>query len=124
MRRAGFGAVLLAVVLSAACAPPPTSQSSPPSGGVSQPSSGPKRILAAIRGDPFTLVDAINSAGGGRVAGVREVEQLLNSGLGIVDIQGQLRPLLAETLPSLENGMWKLQRSKVLEARRLERLQR
>jgi peptide/nickel transport system substrate-binding protein len=67
-----------------------------------------KRIVTAIRGDPHTIADAINSAGGGRVAGVREVEQLLNSGLGLVDNQGALRPLLAEVVPSVDNGQWEV----------------
>src|SRR5205807_1734306 len=33
------------------------------------PSGQAKRVVTAIRGDPFTIADAINSAGGGRVAG-------------------------------------------------------
>src|SRR5205814_6618452 len=37
-----------------------------------------------------------------------EIEQLLNSGLGVVDTQAVIRPLLAEQIPSLENGLWKL----------------
>ena len=109
MQGRSFVALLLTVVLAAGCAPGPGSSSAGPGPqSSSQPSSGPKRILAAIRGDPFTLVDAVNSAGGGRVAGVREVEQLVNAGLGFVDNQGQTRPLLAETMPTLQNGLWKL----------------
>ena len=101
--------LVLATLVMACAAPAPAggaSARSEASSTGSQPTT--KRIVAAIRGDPHTLGDAINAAGGGRVAGVQEVEQLLNSGLGLIDIQGQNRPLLAEQIPSLENGLWKL----------------
>jgi peptide/nickel transport system substrate-binding protein len=39
---------------------------------------------------------------------VREVEQLLNSGLLLMDNEGHLRPLLAEQAPTIENGLWKV----------------
>lgn len=107
LARIGASYLVLTVLLMA-CATPAQRGDAQGAGSESQRSTAPKRILAAIRGDPFTLVDAINSAGGGRVAGVREIEQLLNSGLGVVDNQGQVRPLLAEAVPSLQNGLWKL----------------
>ena len=107
-RRFGPATFLALAILLTACATPGPRSGTQNEGSNPQSVSGPKRILAAIRGDPFTLVDAINSAGGGRVAGVREVEQLLNSGLGVVDYQSQLRPVLAEMVPTLQNGMWKL----------------
>jgi peptide/nickel transport system substrate-binding protein len=36
------------------------------------------------------------------------VEHLVNSGLASVDARGNLHPRLAETLPSLDNGLWKV----------------
>ncbi len=104
---AGATYLALACVL-AACAQPTRPADLQGGAADAQRTRAPKRIMAAIRGDPYTVVDAINAAGGGRVAGVREVEQLLNAGLGVVDTQGQIRPLLAEVIPSLENGLWKL----------------
>jgi peptide/nickel transport system substrate-binding protein len=69
----------------------------------------PKRITAAIRGDPKTLHEPINVASGGAsTAGVREIEQMVNAGLTNLDSQGELRPQLAEAVPTLENRLWKL----------------
>src|SRR5581483_2680159 len=89
-----------------AASPPPAAQG----GAATAPkASTPKRIVAAIRGDPHTLSDAINYAGGGSsVAGVREIEQLLTAGLTVMDAKGNLQPQLAEAVPTLENGLWKL----------------
>ncbi len=101
-------AMLCTLLFVSACAPQRAGQPAPTSSDQTARSSSPKRVVAAIRGDPHTLVEAVNSAGGGRVAGVREVEQLLNSGLNLVDRDGKLRPLLAEQVPTLENGLWKL----------------
>jgi len=102
----GASCLTLAVLLLACGTPAQRGDSQ--AGGESPRATAPKRILAAIRGDPFTFSDAINSAGGGRVAGVREIEHMLNAGLGVVDQQGQIRPTLAETVPSLQTGTWKL----------------
>jgi peptide/nickel transport system substrate-binding protein len=93
-----------------ACAPRPgdaprqDSPQAPP-----QTVAQPKRIVAAIRGDPRTLNDSISStAGGSSVAGVREIEQLLNGGLGVVDDKSVVLPQLAEIVPSVENGLWRV----------------
>ena len=67
----GAGIWLALAVLIVGCAAPAPSQSLAPAPQSSGAPGAPKRIVAAIRGDPFTLADAINSAGGGRVAGVR-----------------------------------------------------
>lgn len=108
-----FGVLLAVAALVSACAPPSRSDiargaqseaASRPSGAVA-----PKRIVAAIRGDPHTLSDAINFASGGSSsAGVREIEQLLHAGLARLDVRGELLPQLAEAAPTLENGLWKL----------------
>ncbi len=101
---------LIAVLATSACAPrqaQPTAQSAPQ--GASQPAAQPKRIVAAIRGDPRTLNDTISSvAGGSSVAGVREIEMLLTAGLGVMNDSSVVQPQLAATIPSVENGLWKL----------------
>jgi peptide/nickel transport system substrate-binding protein len=105
---------LLAVATACAPAAPssaPTASSSSPSQpvAVAPPPAAPKRITAAIRGDPKLLFEAANAAAGGSSsAGVREIEQLLNAGLVVADTSGGVRPQLLETVPSLENGLWKL----------------
>ncbi len=100
---------LVALVVVSACAGRPADGGQAQQRSASQPAAQPKHIVAAIRGDPTTLNDAISgAAGGSSVAGVREIEQLLNAGLGVISDQSTLLPLLAETVPSVENGQWKL----------------
>ncbi len=97
------------IVAITSCAPAPASAPRSGSGGEAAKPSAPKRIVAAVRGDPRTLSDAINNAAAGSTsAGVRELEQLVNSGLLVVDLQGNLKPQLAEGAPSIENGAWKI----------------
>jgi peptide/nickel transport system substrate-binding protein len=64
----------------------------------------PKRITAAIHGDPHTLFHTLNPAS--RVRGIETLEQLVNAGLSRQDKNGNLLPQLAEEVPSLENGLW------------------
>ncbi len=76
----------------------------------SQParSSAPKRVTAAIRGEPKVLSNMISRAGAGRVYGVNEIEMIIHTGLSIADDQGEQQPMLAESVPSVENGLWKV----------------
>jgi peptide/nickel transport system substrate-binding protein len=102
---------LAAASVVVACAAPPRSELAGSQGQAVPAAPGlaaPKRIVAAIRGDPATLNDAINVGALGNSAGVREIEQLLNAGLLLVDARGELQPQLAEAAPTLENGLWKL----------------
>lgn len=66
----------------------------------------PKRMVAVIRGHPFTLSDAINAAGAGSVPGVAELQDLIHAGLAVEAEDSTLRPRLADELPSVENGRW------------------
>lgn len=66
----------------------------------------PARITAAVAGDPPSLYPALNPAGAAR--GVESLTDLVNAGLSIVDNQGSLRPQLAEAVPSVENGLWRV----------------
>jgi peptide/nickel transport system substrate-binding protein len=69
--------------------------------------SGPKRVRAAISGDPWTLSRIMNGDLG-RVRGVNELELMLHAGLAVEDEKGELQALLAEAVPSLDNGLWRL----------------
>lgn len=100
-------ALVLLVTAIGGCAAPP--------GGVSSRSESPaaervgsKRFTAAIRGFPQSVSTMIDGAGAGATAGLREVQELLNAGMGIADGEGRLRPQLAEAVPTVENGLWKL----------------
>jgi len=101
-----LSALILAI---SACSPQPSRAPTGATGDQAAPQAAPKRIVAAVRGDPRTLSDSINNAASGSTsAGVRELEQLVNAGLLNIDLEGNLRPMLAEAAPTLENGAWKL----------------
>src|SRR5205823_7974169 len=59
----------------------------------------PKRIVGEILGD-------IKSIGPDAAQSARPVRGLLQAGLANVDEKGQLRPQIAESLPSTDNGLW------------------
>lgn len=65
-----------------------------------------KRLTAAISDFPRALSHQADPASGFR--GVDELHELLNAGLSNTNDDASLRPQLAEVVPSLENGLWKL----------------
>lgn len=93
-----------------ACAAPTTPMSGAPSSGItSERSAAPKRISVAIRSDPKALSAKLNSAAGaGGAPGAGEIEMMLNNGLALESNGGALHAQLAEAVPSVENGLWKL----------------
>jgi len=102
--RLGAVIIILLASLVAACATSP--------GGAPRPlaeealrSAAPKRITAAIKFDPPTLNTKLNPA---TVAGVDQIEDLVNAGLAIFGERDVLRTQLAEAVPSAENGLWRL----------------
>jgi peptide/nickel transport system substrate-binding protein len=104
-----YRAVAMVVLLLSmvACANPPAPRSTA-SDTEPRISGAPKRITAAIRGVPKTVSVMIDSAGAGRTKGLTEVENLLNAGLIMTDGDGAFRPRLAEAVPTIENGQWRL----------------
>jgi peptide/nickel transport system substrate-binding protein len=97
--RGGISAIL--VILLAGCTAGGPAASSP-SGAGSAPS-GPIRITAVVSGAPPVLYNKIADPA---IAGVSAVEALVNVGLSLQDQTGVARPRLAESLPSVENGLW------------------
>jgi peptide/nickel transport system substrate-binding protein len=97
---------LFTVALLAGCAAPRSGTGSE-AATADQPVA-PKRLVTAIKGDPPTLSDKINSSGAGGVPGVSELERLISAGLTIRDDAGVLRPALAEAVPTAENGLWQV----------------
>jgi len=92
---------LLATLAVVACMP---SSGQPTSRESSVP--GPqtvKKITAAVQSDPPVLARAITVA---NEPGLDVIQELTNPGLAIGDAQGRLRPILAEAVPSIENGLW------------------
>lgn len=95
----------LAVAIAATACAGPTPGREAGSGEASR-ASAPKRITAAISGDPHTLYQKLNPSS--TVRGVEELESLVHAGLSIKDTQSALHPRLAEAVPSLDNGLWRL----------------
>ena len=99
--------VLLSVAV--ACdqpAPPTNSAATGPTAAVAPPEISPriKRITAAVRADLPTVSKTLNTI----IPGATALDRLVSAGLTSTDDQGVLRPQLAESAPTLENGGWKL----------------
>ena len=107
INKLGLNFVLVFLLL-AGCAPTsaPTSGSSSGAAPVGQAPTAPKRITAAIQGDPHTLVHRLNPSS--RVRGIEALEQLVHEGLITPDNKGGTVPQLAEAVPSTDNGLWVL----------------
>jgi peptide/nickel transport system substrate-binding protein len=72
-------------------------------------SATPKKITAVVMGEPPTLNVKINSAGaGGIVPGADALEELVGAGLTHLDSGNVLHPQLAEAVPTIENGLWRV----------------
>ncbi|MPZ15561.1 MAG: hypothetical protein GEU73_14265 [Chloroflexi bacterium] len=108
MRAARHRAVvgLVAVLFLAACAAPQAPGAAQADRSGTATSSAPKRLTAALTGDPPTFSYRFNP--GGVVPGIDRLEEFLNSGLTVEDDQGLRRAQLAEGVPTVENGLWKL----------------
>ncbi len=101
--RATATLALLLVVVTTGCASPRAPVSSPNS--VESPrQTAPKKIIAAVYGDLPSFRSQTNTIS----PGVVDTEALVNAGLAMADSYGNLHPQLAETVPSIENGLWKL----------------
>ena len=68
----------------------------------------PKKIIAAIMSTPPTISADNVAAGSGTYQGGDALEELMNAGLTHLDEFGRRRPQLAEQVPTLENGLWKV----------------
>ena len=85
-----------------AARPTPESPSSAAPG-----STAPKRVAAVIMGDPSHFEGRFNPSIGS-VPGLDTLEEMVNAGMANFTDQGALRAQLAEAVPSLDNGLWKL----------------
>ncbi len=105
--RRSLGTVVTLLVLAVACAPPQPGPGTMSAREARQ--EGPKRLVAAIMGDPPTLRNTVHATGGsGSTPGLDTVEDFLNVGMTALDNRGQLQPRLAVAVPTIENGLWKL----------------
>jgi peptide/nickel transport system substrate-binding protein len=63
-----------------------------------------RRITIAIRAELPTVSKTLNTI----VPGATGLDRLVSAGLTVTDDKGVLHPQLAEGVPSLENGLWKV----------------
>ncbi len=96
----------LALLVTACTTPSPQASSGTNQQPGRSATSSAKRVVVAIMGEPTTLSQKLNSAGAGSIPGADAAEQLVSAGLSLVDGSGTLRPQLAESVPSIENGLW------------------
>jgi peptide/nickel transport system substrate-binding protein len=97
------------VLLLAACAPPApqrTAEESAPAGAAGARPGAVKRVTAAIRGDPKAAYHKLNV--GNNFIGTQQVERLVNAGLAVPDPGDTLHPQLADAVPTIDNGNWRL----------------
>ena len=66
----------------------------------------PRKLTAAIQGDPHTVFEQFNPSG--TVKGVAALEHLVHADLYREDTAGTMYPVLAEAVPTAENGLWNL----------------
>ncbi len=96
--------ILLVVSLTIGCATPPSTPGQSGAGPRAQFGSPLKRIAIGLLSDPPTLWDT--TGGRGIVPGIRMLQGLVSSGLTVKDEAGLIRPQMAESVPSVENGLW------------------
>jgi peptide/nickel transport system substrate-binding protein len=106
MRRASaFLSLCVLAMLIVSCVPAPGPQSAATG---PQTSTAPKRIFAAIQSNPPTLSPNQVGAGSGTLQGGDGLEDLVNGGISVMNSTGGVEAQLAEQVPSVENGLWKL----------------
>ncbi len=91
------------------CAAPGTNALSahpPESPAAARSAQGPKRVVAAVMSEPYTLANKLNIAG--LTAGIDALEEIVSAGLVATDNQGAPFAQLAEAVPTVENELWKL----------------
>lgn len=104
-RSKGLCLVLACVVLLACNAPGPSRIEAPSAG---QTPVAPKRLVAAVRSDPAGLHLHLTQPSQPVVPGLAYLYQLMNAALTFSDDQDVLQPHLAEAVPTVENGRWRV----------------
>src|SRR5438876_582825 len=100
-------AAVIAVTLGLmACASPRPAGESAPGQPAAQAPSGPKKIVAAIQGNPVGAYGRLDPNSSER--GKAEVATMLDGSLTVMDPNGELHPQLAEAVPSVDNGLWRV----------------
>lgn len=101
----GFG--VAAGLIFAACAPPPPTAPGSSSATDTRPAAK-KRLLTAIFSDPPGMHIHLTQPNVGSAPGVSELWQIIGAGLGFLDDDDVVQPLLADATPTAENGLWRV----------------
>ena len=98
---------IVATMLVAACAPQATDRGTDAS--QTGQAAAKKRISVATNGNLFTVSGLLSVGNTGTATpGTAEVGRLVNAGLTIPGRTQPLEPQLAEAVPTVENGLWKV----------------
>ncbi len=102
--------MVAAAMLLAACAPAPqATNTTPAQSSASAEPAAKKRVVAAVNGNLFTVSGMLSVGGTGTATqGTAEVERLTNAGLTIKGLSQPLEAQLAEAVPTIDNGLWKV----------------
>src|SRR5690242_9181946 len=103
--------IALGVVLSGCVAP--TTTQSPTSGAAAAPKAGPRRMVIG-QGGVFSVLNQMFDSNTGKFVAA---ENLWNSKLTSLDDKNQTVAVLAEAVPTVENGLWKVLPDGTMETR-------
>jgi peptide/nickel transport system substrate-binding protein len=106
VRRPWVIALLSVLVFAAACEASSQSRSASSEAPIAR--SSPKRLTAAIRGTPAGLSQQKTMRTVGNIPGLDAIEELTHAGMTHADDRGLLHPQLAEAVPTVENGLWRV----------------
>lgn len=96
--------LLMAALTAAACGPGEKGRR-PDANGAAGPAV--KRVAAAIRADPHVLYTKVTTPTTS-LPGLDALDDMIHAGLAVDHPDGGSRPQLAEALPSVENGLWRI----------------
>lgn len=102
-----LGEIILLSLIAAGCAVP---AAGPAQQAQSQQPAAPKRAVMGLFSDPPGIFKELTNPGGssGSVPGLAQTWQLMSAGLTYQDDDDVTQPWLAQTLPTAENGLWKI----------------
>ncbi|HEY3116486.1 MAG TPA: ABC transporter substrate-binding protein [Chloroflexota bacterium] len=104
-KRVASVAAISIVLLVSACAAPPRAGSSDAT--ANRPAT-PARIVAGVRGSPKVLSDRTSTIQPGHVPGLDALQDLVVAGLVIANDAGVIVAQLADAVPWVDNGRWKV----------------
>ncbi len=105
--RVALTLLLLGMVLAASCGPAAERAARPGGESGARLEATPKRIVAAIRSEPPTLYTKVATRTTS-LPGLDALDDMLHAGLSVETPEGTQRAQLAEAMPTVENGLWRI----------------